>query len=147
MEERTLETPFPARPRMELLAKWLMFTAAILFMAIMSLFSPIWANLPLIVIPSILVLIFAKPVFFEKMKLATLVVARVTIVFAALRLFNPQVFVDFMLLMLIINILEATFTDLLKHKKYFNAVSGFALALGVIALKGSWAYGAQIGDY
>jgi hypothetical protein len=147
MEERTLETPFPARPRMELFAKWLMFTAAILFMAIMSLFYPIWANVPLIVIPSILVLIFAKPVFFEKMKLATLVVARLAIVFAALRLFNPQVFVDFMLLMLIINILEATFTDLLKHKKYFNAISGFALAAGVISLKGAWAYGAPIGDY
>jgi len=147
MEERTLETTFPSRPRMELFAKWLMFTAAILFMAIMAMFYPVEANIPLIVIPSILVLIFAKPVFFEKMKLTTLVIMRIIIVFAAFRLFNPQIYVDVILLMLIINILEATFTDLLKHKKYFNAISGFALALGVIALKGSWAYGAPIGNY
>ena len=147
MEERTLETTFPPRPRMELFAKWLMFTAAILFMAIMAMFYPVEANIPLIVIPSILVLIFAKPVFFEKMKLTTLVIMRIIIVFAAFRLFNPQIYVEVILLMLIINILEATFTDLLKHKKYFNAISGFALALGVIALKGSWAYGAPIGNY
>lgn len=146
-ESRTMQTSFPARPRVELLVKWLMFTGAILFMAIMSAFYPLEANVPLIVIPSVLVLIFAKPVFFEKMKLTTLVIMRLVIVFAAYRLFNPQIYVDVILLMLIINILEATFTDLLKHKKYFNAVSGFALAAGVIALKGAWAYGAPIGNY
>jgi hypothetical protein len=51
------------------------------------------------------------------------------------------------LLMLIINILEATFTDFIKHKKYFNGISGLALAVGVISLKGAWAYGAPIGNY
>jgi len=132
---------------MELVAKWLMFTAAILFMAIMSMFYPVEANIPLIVVPSILVLIFAKPVFFEKMKLTTLVVMRILIVLAAFRLFNPQVYVDVILLMLIINILEATFTDFIKHKKYFNGISGLALAVGVISLKGAWAYGAPIGNY
>jgi hypothetical protein len=147
MEERSLEPQFPSRPRMELFAKWLMFTAAILFMAIMSMFYPVEANIPLIVVPSILVLIFAKPVMFEKLKLTTLVIMRIIIVFAAFRLFNPQIYVDVILLMLIINILEATFTDLLKHKKYFNAISGFALALGVISLKGAWAYGAPLGNY
>lgn len=146
MEERTLEQ-FPPRPKMELVAKWLMFTAAILFMAIMSMFYPVEANIPLIVVPSILVLIFAKPVFFEKMKLTTLVVMRIIIVLAAFRLFNPQVYVDVILLMLIINILEATFTDFIKHKKYFNGISGLALAVGVISLKGAWAYGAPIGNY
>jgi hypothetical protein len=147
MEQRTMTTTFPERPRVALLVKWLMFTASILFMAIMAMFYPVWANIPLIVIPSLLVLIFAKPVFFEKMKLTTLVLMRIIIVFAAYRLFNPQIYVDVILLMLIINILEATFTDLLRHKKYFNAVSGFALAIGVIALKGAWAYGAPIGNY
>ncbi len=143
MEVRQLE----ARPRVEVLFKWIMFTAAITGMAIVSAFYPIQANIPLIVVPSILVLLFAKPVFFEKLKLTTLVVMRVVIVFAALRLFNPQVYVDVILLMLIVNILEATFTDLLRHKKIFNAISGFALAAGVIVLHGSWAYGAMIGDY
>ncbi len=147
MANNQLET-FPERPRVELLFKWLMFTAAITGMALLSAFYPIWGNIPLIVIPSLLVLFFAKPVFFEKMKLTTLVVVRIVIVFAALRFFNPQIYVDFILLALIINILEATFTDLFRHKKIWNGISGIALAAGVIALKGAWVYDAPFGfDY
>ena len=130
----------------EVLIKWIMFTAAITGMAIISALYPLQGNIPLIVIPSVLVLIFSKPVFFERLKLTTLLTMRILIVLAALRLFNPQVFVDCML-MLIINVLEATFTDLLRYKKYFNAVSGFALALGVITLRGLWQFDAPIGDY
>lgn len=141
------QVQFEARPRVEVLFKWIMFTAAITGMAIVSAFYPIAGNIPLIVIPSILVLLFAKPVLFERLKLTTLIVMRIVVVFAAIRLFNPQIFVDCILLALIVNILEATFTDLLKHKKYYNAISGFALAIGVIALRGSWAYGAPIGNY
>lgn len=130
-----------------ILIKWIMFTAAITSMAIISAFYPIQGNVPLIVIPSIIVLVLAKPVFFEKMKLTTLLVMRIVIVFAALRFFNPQVYVDLIMLALIINILEATFTDLLKYKRYLNAISGFALALGVITLRGLWQFDAPIGDY
>ena len=131
----------------EVLIKWIMFTAAITGMAIISALYPLQGNIPLIVIPSVLVLIFSKPVFFERLKLTTLLTMRILIVLAALRLFNPQVFVDCIMLMLIINILEATFTDLLRYQKYFNAVSGFALALGVITLRGLWQFDAPIGDY
>lgn len=131
----------------EVLIKGIMFTAAITGMAIISALYPLQGNIPLIVIPSVLVLIFSKPVFFERLKLTTLLTMRILIVLAALRLFNPQVFVDCIMLMLIINILEATFTDLLRYKKYFNAVSGFALALGVITLRGLWQFDAPIGDY
>lgn len=137
MEENKIQE-FAARPRTELFYKLIMFTAAITGMALVSAFYPIWGNVPLIVIPSILTLIFAKPVFFEKMKLLTLTIMRVLIVLAALRLFNPQVYVDIILLMLIINILEATFTDLFRYKKIWNGISGIALAVGVIALKGVW---------
>ena len=131
----------------EVLIKWIMFTAAITGMAIISALYPLQGNIPLIVIPSVLVLIFSKPVFFERLKLTTLLTMRILIVLAALRLFNPQVFVDCIMLMLIINILEAPFTDLLRYKQYFNAVSGFALALGVITLRGLWQFDAPIGDY
>lgn len=131
----------------EVLIKWIMFTAAITGMAIVAAFYPLQGNIPLIVIPSILVLIFCKPVFFERLKLTTLLTMRILIVLAALRLFNPQVYVDCIMLMLIVNILEATFTDLLRYKKYFNAVSGFALALGVITLRGLWQFDAPMGDY
>lgn len=138
MAQRTSEQVFPSRPRVELGVKWIMFTASILFLGLLAAFYPVLGNIPIIIVPSILVLIFARPVFFEKMKLTTLVVMRIVAVIAGLRFLNPQIYVDFILLALIINILEATFTDLLRHKKYFNAVSGFFLALGVIALKGSW---------
>ena len=131
----------------EIWIKWVMFTAAITGMAILAGFYPVQGNVPLIVIPSILVLLFSKPVFFERLKLTTLLVMRILIVAAALRLFNPQVYVDVIMLMLIVNILEATFTDLLRHKCYWNAVSGFAVALGVIALRGLWQFDAPFGDY
>ena len=107
----------------DIFVKWIMFTAAITGLALLAALYPIQGNIPFIVIPSIFVLIFSKPVFFERMKLTTLVTVRIVIVFAA------------------------TFTDLIRYKKYFNAVSGFALAIGVIALKGAWQYNAPIGDY
>lgn len=131
----------------DMIVKWVMFTASITGMALMSGFYPVYGNVPLIVIPSILVLIFSKPVFFERLKLTTLLSMRIIIVAAAFRLFNPQVYVDVIMLMLIVNILEATFTDLLRHKKYFNAVSGFAVAIGVITLRGLWQFDAPFGDY
>lgn len=141
------ETKTLACGKADILIKWIMFTAAITGMAIFSTFYPIAGNVPMIVIPSILVLVFAKPVFFERLKLTTLLTMRIIIVFAALKLFNPQVYVDLIMLALIINILEATFTDLLRYKKYFNAISGFALALGVISLRGLWQWDAPFGNY
>lgn len=54
---------FQERPRAELVVKLVLFTAAITAMAVMSAFYPIWANIPFIVIPSLLTLFFAKPVF------------------------------------------------------------------------------------
>lgn len=137
MEGKRIEE-FPARPRTEICYKLLMFTAAITGMALLSAFYPVWGNVPLIVIPSLLTLFFAKPVFFEKMKLTTLVAMRTLVVLAAFRLFNPQVYVDLILLALIVNILEATFTDIFRYKRIWNGISGIALAAGVVALKGVW---------
>lgn len=136
-----------ANTRVEIIVKWVMFTAAITGMAVLSGFYPVYGNIPLIVIPSILVLLFSKPVFFERLKLTTLLVMRILVVFAALRFFNPQVYVDFIMLALIVNILEATLTDLVRYKKYYNAISGFAVALGVVALRGLWQNDAPFGDY
>lgn len=139
MTEQVLEPQFqqfPDRPRVELLFKWIMFTAAISGMALLASFYPIWGNIPLIVIPSILTLLFAKPVFFEKIKLATLVLMRVLIVFAVLFDFG-SIYADIIMIMMIINILEATLTDL-KHKQYFNFVTGIFLALGVLSMTASW---------
>ncbi len=142
-----MEAKQKTNTRVEIIVKWVMFTAAITGMAILSGFYPVYGNIPLIVIPSILVLLFSKPVFFERLKLTTLLVMRILVVFAALRFFNPQVYVDFIMLALIVNILEATFTDLVRYKKYYNAISGFAVALGVIALRGLWQFDTPFGNY
>lgn len=142
-----MNTKLKKGTRTEVLIKWVMFTAAITGMAVVSGMYPVQGNILLAIVPSVLVLVFAKPVFFEKLKLMTLLTMRVAAVFAALYLFNPQFFVDVVMLMLIVNILEATFTDLLRYKKYCNAVSGFTVALGVITLRGLWQFDAPMGAY
>ncbi len=131
----------------ELVFKWIMFTSAISGMGMAASLFPLSANVLFVMIPSTYVLLFAKPVIFERLKLTTLLIPKFILIFAALRFFNPQLLVDFLLLMLMINILEATFTDLLKHKKYYNAISGFVLAIGVIGLKGMWSYNAPVGNF
>ena len=138
---------YEARPRVEIIFKWIMFTAAITGMGLLSAFYPLHGNIPLIIIPSILVLLFAKPVFFEKMKLTTLVAMRILVIFVAVGLFDGNLYVNIILIMLVINILEATFTDIFRYKKYLNGIAGIALAVGVLALKGGWIYDAPIGDY
>lgn len=131
----------------EVFFKLIMFTAAITGIALIAGFYPVHANIPLIIIPSILVLIYSKPVFFEKMKLTTLLTMRIAVVFAVLGFFNPQFYVDVVMIMLVVNILEATFTDLIRHKKVYNAISGFAVAIGVVVLNGVWLFDAPIGTY
>ncbi len=136
-----LEKTFNERPKVEIALKWLMFTATVTFLGMMASYYPVYANIPFVVIPSILVLLFAKPVFFEKLKLTTLVIMRIVIVFAFFFVEMRQIYVDIILLMLIINILEATCTDAFRHKKYMNAISGVMLAVGVVGLKGAWVGG------
>lgn len=124
---------------------WYMFSAAIIGTALLTSYNPVWANIALNIIPAILVLVFLKPVFFEKMKLSTLILMRVLIVLAVFNVIPGKLYVNIVLLFLIINILEATFTDL-KHKQYFNFVTGLVLATGVLALNGTWQGGLYSAD-
>lgn len=110
---------------------WLIFTGLILGISILTSFQPVWANIPFNIIIPILVLIFLKTVFFEKLKLSTLIVMRTLILFAVFGVFAGSIYVKIVLVFLVINILEATFTDL-KKKKYFNFVTGILLALSTI---------------
>lgn len=116
---------------------WFMFTACVLGVSLLTSHHPILGNIPLNVIPALLVLIYLKPVFFERLKLSTLVIMRTLIVLAVLNVIPGQKYVNLVLIFLIINILEATFTDF-KHKQYFNFVTGLALAASVLLLKGVW---------
>ena len=133
--------------RVDIVIRWIMFTASICGMGLAAALFPIEGNVPLIVIPSILVLLFSKPVFFERLKLTTLVVMRILIVFAALNLFSKQLYVNAILIMLMVNILEATLTDIFRYKKYINGISGIVLTVAVCALSGVWSEAATVGDF
>lgn len=116
---------------------WFMFTACVLGVSMLTSYQPILGNIPLNVIPALLVLIYLKPVFFEKLKLSTLVIMRTLIVLAVANIIPGQIYVNLVLIFLIINILEATITDF-KHKQYYNFVTGLVLTGSVFLLKGVW---------
>lgn len=99
-----------------------LFTAA----AMLTMYQPIWANIPLNIIIPLLLLIFMKMVFFERLKLSTLILMRLLVVVTVFGLFSGETCVRIVIILWMVNILEATITDLSK-KHYFNAVSGFAL--------------------
>ncbi len=120
---------------------WFTFTVCILAVTILTALYPVWANLPLNVVAGVLVLIFCKPVKFEKIKLSTLLILRFLVSLAFLGVisfFTRDTYVLLVKIFLIINILEATLTDFKTNKQYFNGVSGIFLALGVFALDGLW---------
>ena len=91
---------------------WCIFFAAILGLSMLTSFFPIWANVPLNVVVPVLILIFMKMVFFEKLKLSTLVILRAAIVPAVFLFVYAGVaaewFVYVVLFFLAINILEAS---------------------------------------
>ena len=122
-------------------AVWLCAAIVITVVSFLTSYFPIWANIPVNVILPFLVLIYLKTVFFEKLKLSTLIILRTAIVAAVFIDYFANIgglwFVYVVLAFLIINILEATFTDL-KYKKYFNFVTGLVLAASVLALAPSW---------
>lgn len=101
-------------------------------------FFPLWANVPLNVVLPIIVLLTKPMVMFEKMKLSTLVIMRMLILFVLFNVMEASLFYKIVLVFLVINILEATFTDLLKNKMYFNFFTGIALAASVFALGAMW---------
>lgn len=118
---------------------WFTFSATMLAVALLTAEFPTWGNLVFNVVFGVLVLIFSKAVMFERLKLTTLLTLRLVIALFVFFGWNGQIYTDFVLLLLIINILEATFTDFLKNKQYWNGVSGIFLALGVLGLQGTWA--------
>ena len=113
---------------------WAMFTVVLLGITILTAWQPVWANIPLNVLFPIFALVFVNMVFFEKLKLSTLVTLRAIIVLPFLFVFERQIYMDIVLILLIINILEATFTDGLRYKRWFNFVTGIALAASVLVL-------------
>jgi len=61
---------------------WLCAAIIITVVSFLTSYFPVWANIPVNVVLPFLVLIFLKTVFFEKLKLSTLIILRTVIVAA-----------------------------------------------------------------
>ncbi|MEG2698127.1 MAG: hypothetical protein RR951_04300 [Ruthenibacterium sp.] len=116
----------------------LFLTIAFTLTSMLAAAQPILVNIVVNVVLPVIILVFCKLVFFERLKLTTLTMLRIAIVFAVFNLLPRQWFVNLVLVFLFINIMEATCTDIFRYKKYFNGVSGLVLALSVLFLRGSW---------
>ena len=109
--------------------------------------QPILVNIAVNVLLPIGILVFCKLVFFERLKLTTLTVLRIAIVFSVFNILDRQLFVNIVLIFLGINILEATFTDIFRYKRYLNGITGLALTASIFFLRGSWIdYSALTGE-
>ncbi len=104
----------------------ILFTAS----ALLTMFQPIWANIPLNILIPALLLMFMEMVFFERLKLSTLICMRLLVVVTVFGLFSGPTCIKIVLVLWMINILEATITDLSK-KHYLNSITGFVLTLSL----------------
>lgn len=100
--------------------------------------QPILVNIAVNVLLPVGILVFCKLVFFERLKLTTLTLLRIAIVFAVFNILDRQLFVNIVLIFLGINILEATLTDIFRYKRYLNGIVGIALTVSIFFLRGSW---------
>lgn len=120
--------------------QWLGFILLLSFItagATLTIFSPLYANGIINVLIPILILIFFKSEFFEKLKLSTLAIGRFLVVMTVLGFLSGDWLVTIIIWLLRLNILEATLTDY-KNKSYFNVISGIVLIGTSFALTGGW---------
>jgi len=122
------------------LPQWLGFVLILGFITLgstLTVYSPLYANGLINVVIPILILIFFKSEFFEKLKLGTLTIGRILVVFTVLGIFPHEWLVPAIAWLMRVNILEAALTDY-KNKSYFNVISGLALLGSSFILTGSW---------
>lgn len=124
---------YKVTPGLDTVLKWFMFTVTILGVSVLTSKFQAYGNIFFNIVLGIIVLIAMKPVFFETLKLSTLLVGRFIVLFACFGLLPGPIFVIIVLGLYIINILEATMTDFFKNKQYFNGVSGLFVAIGASA--------------
>lgn len=115
----------------------IIFTLLLTGITLLTSSQPIWANIPINIIMPIFILLTLDTVFFEKLKLSTLVVMRILILFVIFGYMSGELFVKINLIFLAINIMEATLTDF-KRQKYYNSLIGLLLAVTIIFIRGTW---------
>lgn len=114
---------------------WLLLTLTFTVSAMLTVYYPVLFNIPInVILPLFLILKF-KCVFFERMKLATLIIIRALILLPLFGIMNGDTFIVIVIVFMGINIMEAGFTDLLKAKQIYNFISGVALAVACVYLR------------
>lgn len=115
----------------------ILLTALISVVTVLAVFHPLAGNLPFTVILPIVVLSVLNLVFFEKLKLSTLIITRILILLPVLGYWNGDSFVKIILPFMAVNILEASIVDWKRGKKY-NATTGFAMIATLLLMTSSW---------
>ncbi len=121
-------------PNLVLLA---LVTLLIIVVTTFAMFQPIWGNIPFTIVLPIVVLLSLNLVFFEKLKVSTLIIIRVLILLPIFGLMSGGSFVKIVLPFMAINILEASLVDF-KRKKYFNAITGIGLIVTLLLMTSAW---------
>jgi len=135
MRETAVHRAFAALPAN---VGWLVLLAVFTGAAALTGFNPLWGNIPVNIVLSAVVLVACRMVFFERLKLSTLIVMRLLVVLAVLAVIPGELFIKILFGFLVVNILEATLTDLRKGKNRLNFVTGLALAGAVAVFRGRW---------
>jgi hypothetical protein len=114
----------------------LLWIISLTLVGALIIYYPLSAGLLLsVLLPG--VVLFFKAEFFEKLKLATLIVGRVLILLTVVSWFPAHLFCLVAVLILQINMVEATVKDFMQ-KNYFNAVSGALLIATLWPIHFEW---------
>jgi hypothetical protein len=104
----------------------------------LTVYFPVYGNIALNIAFPLGVIIFCKAVFFERLKLSTLLIGRILVALTALSVIKTgQATVVLILWLLRLNILEAVLTDF-KEKSYYNFAAGIVLLVATFFLGGQW---------
>ncbi len=103
-----------------------MSLSAIAAATVLSVYFPIWGNIPLNILLPVYLLITTKMVSFEKIKLSTLIIGRALTALTAFTLLPPRALIIILAILMYINISEATVSDF-KKKRYWNGIAGIAM--------------------
>ncbi len=114
---------------------WIILTLTFTASAILTVYYPVLFNVPINVILPLILLLTFKCVFFERLKLATLIVVRLLILLPVFGVMDPITFIIIVLVFMAINIMEAGFTDFFKAKQYYNFITAVVLAVACYWLR------------
>lgn len=107
------------------------------FIGVLATFYPLYFSLPVLVMLPVVVLLLKDAVFFERLKLSTLIVGRTLVILGFLGFMPGGTLTVLVLWLLRLNILEAILTDL-KTKNYLNVLSGALLLISSAFISIEW---------